>query len=90
MAGILKDIIDATYRPATNEKEGFIEDFGVNLNPFLRPAHFFKAASLASRGDDFDAIVHTIQANPLLPAIPTGLLDSLKASGKLPEIPEGI
>jgi len=75
----------ATYRESGSMKDAVVEDFGVNLNPFLRPAHFFKAKDAASRGDDIAALVHTIQANPFLPALPTGLIDTLRREGKIPE-----
>ena len=85
---MLKDLVDATYRESSNTKEALIEDFAVNLNPFLRPAHFFKARDAMAKGDDIGALAHTIQANPFLPALPTGLIDVLRKEGKIPEPPE--
>ena len=83
---MLAELMRATYKESGDMKDAVVEDFGVNLNPFLRPAHFFKARDAATRGDDVSALVHTIQANPFLPAIPTGLVDTLKREGKLPEM----
>ena len=85
---MLAEVIRATYKESNGMKDAIVEDFGVNLNPFLRPAHFFKARDAAARGDEVSAFVHTVQANPFLPALPTGAIDVLKKEGKIPE-PEG-
>ncbi len=82
---ILTELNKATYKDSNNMEDAFTEDFLVNLNPFLRPAHFFKARNAAAQGDDIGALAHTIQANPFLPALPTGLIDVLRKEGKLPE-----
>ena len=82
---ILEELNKATYQDSTNMEDAATEDFLVNLNPFLRPAHFFKARNAYARGDEIGALAHTIQANPFLPAIPTGLIDVLRREGKLPE-----
>lgn len=88
MKGILVELMKGTYRESDNMKDAVVEDFAVNLNPFLRPAHFFKARDAMARGDDLSAFVHTIQANPFLLALPTGAIDVMRKEGKIPE-PEG-
>ena len=85
---ILRELMKGTYRESRDFKDAIIEDFLVNLNPFLRPAHYFKAVSAYRAGDELSAMVHTIQANAILPPLPTGLVDYLKNEGKLPELPE--
>lgn len=88
LKSMLDELVRATYNDARTLKDAIIEDFGVNLNPFLRPAHFFKAEQAMRRGDDIGALAHTVQANPFLPALPTGLIDVMRKEGKIPEPPE--
>ena len=82
---MLAELMKATYKESNNMEDAIIEDFGVNLNPFLRPAHFQKAKDAAAKGDELSAFVHTIEANPILPPIPSGLIDTLRKEGKIPE-----